>query len=367
MKYLNLALVLILAITIIFSGCVSEKKQEIKLGAVFALSGDASYWGVEELAATRLAIKEHSDLNINLIIEDSQSDNANTLKATQKLISSDNINLILGPTWGDSFFSAIKDISNNNKILFISSSSAIESLPEDHNYFFSTYYPQNTELQKIVDFIKDNNYNNVVLLNDQDMFNTTVTNLLESKLKEDKIKINKRIQIPLNSKDYKSIVLDLKNENPDLVYVNLFNPGDYGELIKLSKELDFDIKLLSTASAQNDFLITNYPNIIENNFYYSYPNQVNEKYKLFEERYFKEYNKYPETPIAVNAYDAANVLLDCLSITKTIDSYVIRNCLLTNEFDAYVANKIKFNIKGQIETADFTIKTVKDNKFVKYE
>ena len=95
--------------------------------------------------------------------------------------------------------------------------------------------------------------------------------------------------------------------------------------------------------------------------------QANEKYKAFEDRYFKEYNKYPETPIAVNAYDAANVLLDCITITNGTNSNTIRNCLLNNEFNGYVTDKIKFNIKGQIENADFTIKTVKDNKFVKYE
>jgi len=76
----------------------SEEKEVIKIGAVLPLTGPLSYLGEDELLGLEIAlneINEKAQKKIEIIIEDSQADPTIGVTAARKLLSYDDINILI--------------------------------------------------------------------------------------------------------------------------------------------------------------------------------------------------------------------------------------------------------------------------------
>jgi branched-chain amino acid transport system substrate-binding protein len=79
--------------------------ETITIGAIFALSGAASVYGLSQQAAVNLAVQQINDWDflgegttLNVQFEDSAGDPAQAINAMTKLIETDGVTLVIGPT-----------------------------------------------------------------------------------------------------------------------------------------------------------------------------------------------------------------------------------------------------------------------------
>ena len=162
----------IIVFLFILGGCAQHETNPIKIGGAFALTGDAAGWGQDEQRAAQLAVDETNALGgidgrqIMLVSEDTATDSKGTLNAIRKLIDVDHVPAIIGPTWGDSFASITAPIGEENGVVQITPSGAIEVAEEtiNYTYFFSTYYPLRSEIETHIQFLKAHNYTRVAMI-----------------------------------------------------------------------------------------------------------------------------------------------------------------------------------------------------------
>ena len=134
------------------------KTSPIKIGAAFALTGDAKDWGTGELNGAKLALE---DFNVSggvngakaeLVVEDTKSTNAQTLNAINKLVNIKGLKLIVGPTWLDSYASPLA-FTKQKKVLLVTPSAAAEVFKNNkdfHEVVFTTWYNTTKEILLLV-------------------------------------------------------------------------------------------------------------------------------------------------------------------------------------------------------------------------
>jgi hypothetical protein len=119
----------------------NDGKQTTTLGALLPLSGALSSLGESPAAALKIAIKDvnayftktNSKTRVGLIIEDTQSNPANSLERLKNLAAK-GIRIVIGPATSADV-QAVEDYANKNGILIISPSSTARSLSGGYNVF----------------------------------------------------------------------------------------------------------------------------------------------------------------------------------------------------------------------------------------
>ncbi len=366
MKYL---IGLLLIGMVLVAGC-SQQDNTIKIGGAFALTGAAADWGQDELKAADIAIEELNSAGgidgkqVSMITEDTKSDNTGTLNAIQKLIYVDKVPAIIGPTWGDSFGSIVAPLGEQNKVVQLTPSGALEVAEDgiDYPYFFSTWYPQKPEVDRHMEFLKSRNYTRVVIIHDQDAFNTKFSQLYAEAAAENGVNITKIFEVPLGTKDFRTVVALAKEYDPDVVVLQIFEIGEIGSAVKNVQELGMNAKVMATASAQTSNLIESYGDYVEGNVIFSYPDSSSVSYSNFLRKYSEKYGKEPSGASAAAAYDATRIMLEALKHGKTGEE--IKNLLYSIKINGTIVDELSFNHVGQISSAPFVMKTVRNGTFV---
>lgn len=128
------------------AGNEPEAKTPYKVGAIFSITGPASFLGEPERnTALMIAEQINSSGGINghpieLIVEDNEGDNTKTVVSANKLIKQDGVCIIIGPSRSDNSM-AIKPVAEENQIPVISCAAAEEIVKPVPKWVFKT--PQN--------------------------------------------------------------------------------------------------------------------------------------------------------------------------------------------------------------------------------
>ncbi len=156
-----LAKLLILVVIFFFTAKVSIAKDPYKIGAIFAVTGAASFLGEpEKNTAVMLMDQINAAGGINghkleIIIEDSKSVEADAVLAAKKLLEKDEVLAIVGPsTTGESM--ALVPIMNNAKTPLISCAAGygITNPIEERYWIFKTPQHDLSAVQAIYNYMK---------------------------------------------------------------------------------------------------------------------------------------------------------------------------------------------------------------------
>jgi branched-chain amino acid transport system substrate-binding protein len=360
--------VLGIILLLLFVSCATQKSEAIKIGGAFALTGDAAEWGNDEYKAAQLAVDEAnaaSSTQIQLVVEDTATDAKGTLNAVQKLISVDEVPVIVGPTWGDSFAQSIAPLSDEDQVILLTPSGAVEVVEaeQDYPYFYSTFYPQKVEMDTHMAFLRRHNYTRVAVVYDQDPFNTATAEAYMQAAKEQGIETYPFV-MALGDNDFRTTLVKVREKNPDHVFSIIFDVGNFGAMLKSMHELGMTQTLSSTASAGNNNLIATYGQYAEGKVYFSAPDLSSDAYKQFEERFERKYGQKPGSTTAANAYDATNIIITALR-NGARTGPEIKAQLDRISIPGTFVDEIKFTPSGQIDHATYTVKTVRNQTFVK--
>ena len=94
----------LLSLLLLIAAAEKEEAEPYKIGAVFAITGPASWLGEPERNTVVMVaemVNEEGGVNgvpIELVVEDSVGDETKTVNAVKKLINSDQVLAIIGPS-----------------------------------------------------------------------------------------------------------------------------------------------------------------------------------------------------------------------------------------------------------------------------
>lgn len=148
---------------------------EVRLGALFAVTGSASFLGMPEKNTLEMLVEEanaNGGINgekIELIIYDTKSDDAEARKKFLRLVKKDRVIAVIGPTTsGESL--AVRDLATSEKIPLISCASSDRIVTPINKYIFKVAPSDVHAVEKIFEYLKNIGKKNVGIITAQNGF-----------------------------------------------------------------------------------------------------------------------------------------------------------------------------------------------------
>jgi branched-chain amino acid transport system substrate-binding protein len=153
-----IALALTMSLILVFS-CAKEK-EPYKVGAVFSVTGRASFLGEPEKKTVEMiseAINKIGGINghrLEVIVYDDESDETKCVLAVKRLIKTDNVPVIIGPSLSGNTMAVIK-IANEDHIPLVScaASNKIVTPVAERKWIFKVPQSDSHAVEKIYDYL----------------------------------------------------------------------------------------------------------------------------------------------------------------------------------------------------------------------
>lgn len=166
----------------------------IKIGALFSVSGPASFLGEPERNTAVMMVDEINKAGgikgskVELIVYDTQADATKAVQAATKLIKDDKVVAIIGPsTTGDSM--AIIPVVEKAGIPLVSCAAGVKITSPVKKWVFKTAQNDALAVPKIFDHMKKNKINKIAILTVSDGFGSSGREQLVLKAKDSGMKI----------------------------------------------------------------------------------------------------------------------------------------------------------------------------------
>ncbi len=369
LSFLAVLLVGVLAFRL-FPTSVRQTAEPITIGVAFAQSGVADEWGEGALHVVDLYVNKlngKGGINghlIKLIVEDTRSTNVGTVNAVSKLINVDNVPVILGPTWADSFQGALP-IAEKAKVVLMSADTSIDVAESEKNfdYFFSTFWPQASEVGALEGYLIDHKLSRIAVVTDKDPFDVGMGQAFKQDALEKGMAIISYDELPIGQADFRTTLVKLRAEHLEAVIFFFQDPATVGPFAKQAHELGLTVPMLSGSSTQNNGLVQKFGPVL-NGVYYSYPAEsTEESYRSLVKEYKATYGDLPAIPSLPNTYNAVH------AVTATLEKGArtgeeIKDALYRLKTSGIGVKELSFTSRGQVANVPFTIKTIREGQFV---
>jgi branched-chain amino acid transport system substrate-binding protein len=232
---------LIVLVLILVSYTSKVIPETIKIGAAFALTGDAAPWGEESLKAAQMAVDEINSKggiqgkNLELVVEDMKSSSKDSVSTVSKLINADKVKAVM-ITWLDSYQGSEGVVPQNT--LLISQDAAIESVnvPVNHQNVFSLWYRTQAKAQVTVDTMKKAGVKKLYIVLQNDSYYSKLKEFLVNEAEKQGIEvIGEELINPDN--DGRTVIAKINEEKPDAVFFGSYDPKLSFGFIKKYREI----------------------------------------------------------------------------------------------------------------------------------
>ena len=230
MKKISIIVIAIVLVIVALSTFKSEELS-IKIGAVIPQTGFGSYWGSPVLKGIKLAEadlnKDFPNANIQILIEDSQSQAAAAASAAQKLISIDGVDALYSEFSGMS--SAVSPIAQNAGKVFMYSTFN-QKIAEDNPTSIKTFTSFEVACDKFANQL--DSAKKILILSAISDAASYCEKALLKKLPASNVK---KIEGFVGT-DFKTVLLQNKQFAPDYIIPIMYEDGSYA-LIKQNHDL----------------------------------------------------------------------------------------------------------------------------------
>ena len=197
--------------------------QDIKIGAVFPLSGPNSAYGELFMSGANLAV-EHANADkalsgkVSILYEDSQALPQPAIIAMTKLVNVEKVPFVLSAFTGVS--KAVSTIGQRTKTVTVNGGGVGPDLAELGAYFWNVIPLANLEVRAIVPYIvKERGLKRFVLVYVDDPFGQGVRKELEAALPATGGELVTTLSVPVASQQFGGIAARVREARPDCVYV----------------------------------------------------------------------------------------------------------------------------------------------------
>ncbi len=199
----------------------SEDRPEIKVGAIYAMTGDWASWGKNCQQGTELALAElrrdESTPRITLVLEDSPNAKpTNAVSAFKKLSDIDQVQFILGPMSLEEY-AAVAPLADRKGIPLLPFVSSRIVIPAA---VFMWMDPE-TQARRIADYVASRHRSVVVLSSNQD-WDVQVGRAFRQRLLEKGIAVPVLEEAPFDSAEVRSQVTKLSSVEFDAIFVTSY-------------------------------------------------------------------------------------------------------------------------------------------------
>lgn len=363
------SLLVLLVSFFILIGCESST-NEVEIGAILPLTGEAATWGTSMKEGMDLALEELNNeggikgRNVSILYEDDQGQPRVGVSALQKILSDDVV--ALTGVANSSVALALIPIIDRNQLVFISGGASSPELSGSSKYFFRTWPSDIFEAISMANFVKkDMDYSRIGILYTNNEYGVGLKDPFEEEFEEIGGEIVVSESFPQEESDFRSQITRLQRHEMDALYL-VGNPREMARIVVQMEELNFDPQVLSTSAFVNEEIIRIAGDAAEGVLLTDAsfnPESEDPNTQQFVEAFVEKYDKDPGM-LSITGYDAVMVLADVLNELETFDSDSMVVKLRNTTFQG-AAGTINFDEMGDI-SRPIRISIVRNGSFETY-
>jgi len=365
-----------------FSPVSTAKAENIRVGAILAVTGGASFLGGPEARTLEMMVEEinaNGGVNGNkleLIIKDSGGNPEKAISFAKQLIEEDKVFAIIGPsTSGETM--KIKNIAEEAQMILLSCAAAEVIVNPVAKYVFKTPQKDSDAVKKIYGTMKDLGISKIAVLTGNTGFGNAGKGQLESLAPEFGIEILASEVYDKKATDLSAVVAKLMANKDIQAVVNWSIVPAQGILAKNMRQAGWDVPLFQSHGFGNIKYVEAGGAAAEGIIFpagrllvaYSLPDDNPQKTLLV--KYKVDYEtKYPEDKVSTfggHAYDALTILVAGIEQAGT-DKEKVRDAIENLKELPGTAGIFNFSPEDHngLGLDAFEMLTVKDGKFAIY-
>ena len=354
----------------VFMGAEKAKPKvepiRAKIGVIAIITGQGAGYGEAITNGIQLArdeVNAKGEVVVDLKIEDSSAKQEQALAAGQKLINSEQVVAIIGPTLSNEM-KVVGPEANASGVPIMGTSTTAKGITQIGKYVFRNALPESQAIPaSIGKAVKKYNIRKVALFyGNDDVFTKSGFDTMKEVSEKLNLQILTVQEFQKGQADYKAQLTKIASLKPDAVFCSaLYEEGAVilSQARKMGLKVPFvggngfnSPKVIEIAKDAADGLIVATPWFADRN---------DPKVKAFVAKYEKAYGKKPDQ-FAAQAYDAFYILTNALKAAGKADRDRLRDALAaTKNFDG-VLGKFSFDAERDV-VMEPTVLMVKDGKF----
>jgi len=362
---IGILLVVVLALT---CGCAKKEPGEIRIGAIFALTGDYAAFGERakngvELALEEIKMESAVGSNIEIIYEDSEGDPDKALSAFRRLVEVEGVKLILGPLSSAELLS-IAPLAERKEIVVLSPVASAPQITTAGDYIFRNCVSDVFEGTVAADFayrILRKTKASVIYLNDD--FGVGLKNAFKDRFGHIGGQTIAEEAFNSGDIDFRTQLTKINSKKPDVVVLAGY-AVEMGRILRQSVELGLRCTFVSFSSFEAPEILRIGGTGTEG-VYYTYQGfdsqSEEETVREFVARYKARYAEEPDI-FAGLSFDAMRIMSEALRIGG-VDANRVKEALYGIEGFHGVVGKTSFDENGDV-IKPIGVKRVVDGEFV---
>jgi len=273
-------------------------RATIKIGAILPLTGGGAMMGDSGRKALLLAKEKLSGTKYNyeLIFEDDRLDPGMTASAINKLVGIDKVDAVISFSSGSG--NVISPITQQNGVIHCGIASDPNVAKGEFNFIHWT--PPAAENEVFVRELQKRGIKKLGILRLNQQGIAAVIDDLKNKIKNTDITIVSDQIFNFGERDFKTLILKVKNENPDIIMLMAFSP-ELEILAKQIKELGVTTPLTSIEM----FEFSEQMDLFEGQWYVQAADALESFTSTYRAKFGDDYK-----PGAPNAYDCFNLIVN---------------------------------------------------------
>lgn len=343
--------------------------EEVKIGFVGPLSGDASSYGDPIYNAVELAVSEINNSGgingkpINLIAEDGLCDETGATNAVNKLVNQNKVKFIIGGVCSGETL-AMAPILNKTKVLSISPSSSSPDVTFAGDFVFRNT-PSDADIGKALASVISKKYKTIAVISESTDYATDLRNVFVEEYQKNGGKVIYDELYSTMDSDYEKYLTEIKSLTPQAILINPQTEASGGKIVKQIFELGITTPLFGTNVVAGDtalkiagknaegIVIVDNPSLDENNM----------TAFTFLRNYKKNYGEPSFEFYLGAAYDAVYLYKQAIE-EHGFDTEEIRDYLYNLKNYSGVIGDYRFDKNGDLVWIDYSVKEIIDGEAV---
>ncbi len=367
-----LAVVIVLVVVAAIAASINKKENTsggnapIKIGAIISQTGVAAQFGEMSQKGIDLAVKEINSnggiegRKVEVIYEDDRTDPKIAAGLYHKLRGIDGVSAIIGSNFDFVTQPVFALASTSDTVIISPSNPRIAGIFDTNKNSFVMMSDFDKIIGAFDDYLKNESFNKLGIVRFNSGFSEEITRVLNDMVVAmGKPKISEQIYQEIGSNDFRTAILKLKQENVDLVFLDMIGP-DPVLFMNQAKQLGYNPKVISHDGIRDAMAVKGTdPKIFNEVVIVNW----NVSTKAFEDKFKAAYG-IEQTNSANRAYDAVYVLAQAAAKTKNkseIPNYLVATDFTTpnGEFD--------FSHEHSAENTEVKLMIVKNGVFEDYK
>jgi branched-chain amino acid transport system substrate-binding protein len=205
---------------------VTEAQAPIRIGATLAQTGPYATLGQSQLRGYQLCVKHMNDKGgvlgrkLELVLYDDGFDPATAVRLYERLITQDNVDLVLGP-YGGLITDAVADVTEKHKMPMVVPSAGASGVTsiyrKGRKFIFSMFPATEGRLEGLIDLAAKKGLKTVALIGADEIFGRAVTQGAIELAKKKGLQVVFADAYPEGSTDFSAILTKVRAANPDVL------------------------------------------------------------------------------------------------------------------------------------------------------